>query len=171
MNCVRQGDALGAPTVGTWHPACGIGDSLEAGAVLGRVRRAGKWVLLVVPPQGRGLVTEVLPAFSRVEWGTPLVRIGGEIAAAKDSEAEPAPDGVEVVLAPMVGTLYLQNRPGEPAYAPEGSQVERAQTLALVEVMKTLTPVKAPRGGRLVRWLTEDGQSVSQGEPLAWIEV
>jgi acetyl-CoA carboxylase biotin carboxyl carrier protein len=78
---------------------------------------------------------------------------------------------VEVVLAPMVGTLYLQNRPGEPPYAPEGSPVERAQTLALVEVMKTLTPVKSPCGGRLVRWLAQDGQSVAQGEPLAWIEV
>ena len=171
MNCVREGDALGAPTVGSWHPACGVGDALEAGDVLGKVWRAGKWVPLHVPPQGSGLVTELLPAFSRVEWGTPLVRIGGEIAASKASEEEPAPEGVEVVEAPMVGTLYLQNRPGEPAYAPEGSLVERAQTLALVEVMKTLTPVKSPCAGRLVRWLAEDGVSVSQGEPLAWIEV
>jgi acetyl-CoA carboxylase biotin carboxyl carrier protein len=106
-----------------------------------------------------------------VEWATPLVRIGGEIAASEEPEVEPAPEGVEVVQAPMVGTLYLQNRPGEPRYAPEGSMVERAQTLALVEVMKTLTPVKAPCGGCLVRWLVEDGMSVSQGEPLAWIEV
>jgi len=171
VNCVLLGDALAAPTVGTWHPACGTGDALEPGTVLGRVRRAGKWVGLQVPPRTRGLVTEVLPAFSRVEWGTTLVCIGGEILASTEAVAEPTPEGVEVVLAPMVGTLYLQNRPGEPAYAPEGSGVERSQTLALVEVMKTLTPVKSPCAGRLVRWLAEDGMSVSQGEPLAWIEV
>jgi len=157
--------------VGRWHPEVAAGDRITDGQVVGRLRRAGKWIAVSMPSGGAGLVVDVLAGWTRVEWGSVLVQLGESASLDDASEAEEAPDGVEVVIAPMVGTLYLQGGPGQSRYAEEGLSVERAQTLALIEVMKTLTPVKAPVAGRLVRWLVQDGDSVAQGESLAWIEV
>jgi acetyl-CoA carboxylase biotin carboxyl carrier protein len=70
----------------------------------------------------------------------------------------------------MVGTVYLQPNPGSPAFVQVGDTVEAGQTLMIVEAMKTMNPIPAPKGGKIVEILVADGQPVEFGEPLAVIE-
>jgi acetyl-CoA carboxylase biotin carboxyl carrier protein len=70
----------------------------------------------------------------------------------------------------MVGTVYLQPNPGSPAFVQIGDMVEAGQTLFIIEAMKTMNPVPAPRAGKLLEILIEDTQPVEFGEPLAIIE-
>jgi acetyl-CoA carboxylase biotin carboxyl carrier protein len=89
-------------------------------------------------------------------------------AAAPRAEAEPEFGG-DPVNSPMVGTVYLQPEPGAPPFVRVGDLVSEGQTLLLVEAMKTMNPIPAPRAGRLVQVLVADGQPVEFGEPLAVI--
>jgi acetyl-CoA carboxylase biotin carboxyl carrier protein len=86
-------------------------------------------------------------------------------APAPASAAPELPAG-EVVASPMVGTVYLQPQPGAPPFAVAGQAVEAGQTLLLVEAMKTMNPIVAPRAGVVREFLVGDGQPVEFGEPL-----
>ncbi|MFN9711375.1 MAG: acetyl-CoA carboxylase biotin carboxyl carrier protein [Alphaproteobacteria bacterium] len=90
-------------------------------------------------------------------------------AAAAVAEAAPAAKG-DPVKSPMVGTVYLQPNPGSPAFVKVGDTVEAGQTLFIIEAMKTMNPVPAPRAGKIVQVLIDDAQPVEFGEPLAIIE-
>ncbi len=76
----------------------------------------------------------------------------------------------DVVKSPMVGTVYLQPNPDSPAFVAVGDTVEAGQTLFIIEAMKTMNPVPAPRAGKIVEVLIADSQPVEFGEPLAIIE-
>jgi acetyl-CoA carboxylase biotin carboxyl carrier protein len=91
-------------------------------------------------------------------------------AAAPAPSAAPARAAGDEVKSPMVGTVYLQPNPGSPAFVKVGDTVEAGQTLFIVEAMKTMNPIPAPRGGKIVEILVEDAQPVEFGEPLAIIE-
>jgi len=84
---------------------------------------------------------------------------------------EPAkPEAVgDIVTSPMVGTIYLQPQPGAPPFAKVGDSVIAGQTLLLVEAMKTMNPIAAPRAGTVLEILVADAQPVEFGEPLAVI--
>ena len=86
--------------------------------------------------------------------------------AAPAAEAAPARARGEEVKSPMVGTIYLQPSPGSDPFVKVGDQVEAGQTLFIVEAMKTMNPIPAPKAGRLLEILVEDGQPVEFGEPL-----
>ena len=88
-------------------------------------------------------------------------------AAAPAVAARAAGDEVK---SPMVGTIYLQPNPTSPIFVKVGDMVEAGQTLFIVEAMKTMNPIPAPRAGKIVEILVEDGQPVEFGEPLAIIE-
>ncbi len=75
----------------------------------------------------------------------------------------------DVVKSPMVGTVYLQAQPGSPPFAKVGDKIAEGQTLLLVEAMKTMNPIVAPRAGVLIELLVGDAQPVEYGEPLAII--
>ena len=75
-----------------------------------------------------------------------------------------------VVTSPMVGTAYVGPEPGARPYVEVGSQVRAGQTLLIVEAMKTMNQIPAPRAGRVVQILVEDAQPVEFGEPLMIIE-
>jgi acetyl-CoA carboxylase biotin carboxyl carrier protein len=70
----------------------------------------------------------------------------------------------------MVGTIYLQPQPGADPFVKVGDTVAAGQTLFIVEAMKTMNPIPAPKGGRIVEILIADAQPVEFGEPLAIIE-
>jgi len=81
----------------------------------------------------------------------------------------PAQAAGEVVKSPMVGTVYLQPQPGAPPFAKVGDTVTEGQTLLLIEAMKTMNPITAPKAGKLVEYLVADAQPVEYGEPLVVI--
>ena len=74
------------------------------------------------------------------------------------------------VTSPMVGTVYLQPEPGAPAFVSVGTQVAEGDTLLIVEAMKTMNHIPAPRAGTVKRILAEDGGVVEFGTPLVIIE-
>lgn len=94
-------------------------------------------------------------------------------AAAPASAPAPAVEPVrsgDVVKSPMVGTAYLQPQPGAPAFVKVGDQVSEGQTLVIVEAMKTMNPIAAPRAGTVVEILVSDAQPVEFGQPLVVLE-
>jgi acetyl-CoA carboxylase biotin carboxyl carrier protein len=75
-----------------------------------------------------------------------------------------------VVISPMVGTAYAAGEPGGKPFIDIGSKVKAGDTLLIVEAMKTMNQIPAPRGGTVIQILFEDGQPVEFGEPLVIIE-
>jgi len=86
-------------------------------------------------------------------------------AAAADFSRHPG-----LVTSPMVGTAYRAPEPGAKPFVEEGAEVSAGQTLLIVEAMKTMNSIPAPRAGKVTRILVEDGQPVEFGEPLMIIE-
>ncbi len=98
-------------------------------------------------------------------------------AAAAPAAAPAAPAPVEdpashpgAVLSPMVGTVYLAAEPGADPFVSVGTQVSEGQTLLIVEAMKTMNHIPAPKAGTVKRILAEDGGAVEFGSPLMIIE-
>ncbi|WP_298161468.1 acetyl-CoA carboxylase biotin carboxyl carrier protein [Brevundimonas sp.] len=76
----------------------------------------------------------------------------------------------ETVKSPMVGTVYLQASPEAPPFAKAGDKVKKGQTLLIVEAMKTMNPIQAPRDGVVQEILVGDAQPVEFGEALVVLE-
>jgi acetyl-CoA carboxylase biotin carboxyl carrier protein len=74
------------------------------------------------------------------------------------------------VTSPMVGTAYLGPEPGARPFVDVGSKVVAGDTLLIVEAMKTMNQIPAPRSGTVTRILVEDAHPVEFGEPLMIIE-
>ena len=70
----------------------------------------------------------------------------------------------------MVGTAYRSPSPDAAPFIEEGQQVQKGQTLLIVEAMKTMNQIQSPSSGRVTQILVEDGQPVEFGEPLVIIE-
>jgi acetyl-CoA carboxylase biotin carboxyl carrier protein len=85
--------------------------------------------------------------------------------AARDPADEPG-----LVASPMVGTAYLQAEPDTPPFVKVGDSVGEGQTILIIEAMKTMNQIPAPRAGRVKRILVEDGQPVEFGAPLLVLE-
>jgi acetyl-CoA carboxylase biotin carboxyl carrier protein len=123
-----------------------------------RVRVARKMNVKTAPsalpiPAGPELTSEPAPA----------------VSAAKASTLDPATHA-GVVKSPMVGTVYRSPSPGASAFIEVGAEVKQGQTLLIIEAMKTMNQIPAPRAGKVVQILVENGQPVEYGEPLAIIE-
>jgi acetyl-CoA carboxylase biotin carboxyl carrier protein len=89
--------------------------------------------------------------------------------AAAKAAADPAKHP-GAVPSPMVGTAYLSPQPGAKPFVEEGSDVREGETLLIIEAMKTMNAIAAPRAGKVTKILIEDGQPVEFGEPLFIIE-
>ncbi len=74
------------------------------------------------------------------------------------------------VTSPMVGTAYLSAEPGAAPFVSVGSTVTEGQTVLIIEAMKTMNQIPAPRAGTVKRILTADGNAVEYGAPLMIIE-
>ena len=74
------------------------------------------------------------------------------------------------VTSPMVGTIYLSAEPGATPFVAVGAQVTEGQTVLIIEAMKTMNHIPAPRPGRVKRILVEDGSPVEFGAPLIILE-
>ncbi|WP_297341540.1 acetyl-CoA carboxylase biotin carboxyl carrier protein [Pseudophaeobacter sp.] len=104
------------------------------------------------------------------------VQVAAAPVAAAAAPAAPAPAAEDpashpgAVTSPMVGTVYLQAEPGAPAFIAVGKQVNEGDTILIVEAMKTMNHIPAPKSGTVKRILVEDGAAVEFGSPLAIIE-
>lgn len=118
-----------------------------------------------------------------IEQGTLRVRVvrnggGGGVVAAPAPQPAPAPAPVAeepkkaagAVPSPMVGTAYLAPEPGASRFIEIGAQVSAGQTCMIIEAMKTMNPITAPKAGKVTAILIDDGQPVEYGEPLFVIE-
>src|SRR5262245_4329423 len=108
-------------------------------------------------------VTATAPAALRVEVAPPAS--AETTAKVIDPSKHPG-----VVISPMVGTAYAAPEPGAKPFIDIGSTVKAGDTLLIVEAMKTMNQIPAPRAGTVIQILFEDGQPVEFGEPLVIIE-
>ncbi|MEX2650118.1 MAG: acetyl-CoA carboxylase biotin carboxyl carrier protein subunit [Alphaproteobacteria bacterium] len=92
---------------------------------------------------------------------SPPVAARSEPAAT--ARAEPS---AGAVTSPMVGTVYLSPEPGAPPYVTPGDAVAEGQTLLVIEAMKVMNPIKAPRAGRVLDVPVANGSPVEYGEVL-----
>jgi acetyl-CoA carboxylase biotin carboxyl carrier protein len=88
------------------------------------------------------------------------------LPAAAAADAAPA----NAVTSPMVGTVYLAAEPGAPHFVKVGDRVREGQTLLIIEAMKVMNPIRAPRSGAVTRIMVSNGSPVEYGEPLLVIE-
>ena len=82
------------------------------------------------------------------------------------AEAAVGDVGGESVRSPMVGTAFLSPEPGSEPFVSVGDAVKAGDTLLIVEAMKVMNPITAPRGGVVKQLLVENGQPVEFDQPL-----
>ena len=101
-----------------------------------------------------------------MQAATTLITAAGPAAAAPEDPAQHP----GAVTSPMVGTIYLSAEPGAAAFVQVGSVVTEGQTVLIIEAMKTMNHIPAPRAGTVKRILVSDGNAVEYGAPLLIIE-
>ena len=112
---------------------------------------------------GKAVMAAAAPALEPMPNGT--VKNGADHAATVNGIA---PQGA--VTSPIVGVAYLAPQPGAAPFVRIGDEVSEGQTLLIIEAMKVMNQIRAPRGGRLARIFVEDAQAVEYGAPLMLIE-
>lgn len=95
----------------------------------------------------------------------PLAAAAPAIALAPSADNHPG-----TLKSPMVGTCYRSPEPGAPTFVEVGSTVKAGQTVLIIEAMKTMNHIPAPKAGTVKAVLVENGQPVEFGEPLLIIE-
>jgi acetyl-CoA carboxylase biotin carboxyl carrier protein len=118
-----------------------------------RVSRGGTMVQTIAAPS---------PAFHHA----PAHAVHAAEPAAKARDA----DHPGTVKSPMVGTCYRTPSPGAAAFIELGSEVREGQTILIIEAMKTMNQIAAPRAGKVTHIFVENAQPVEFGEPLVVIE-
>jgi acetyl-CoA carboxylase biotin carboxyl carrier protein len=122
----------------------------------------------------------------RVSRQTAVHQVAPLVAAAPAAIAAPSAPGSAVAApaatatdlskhpgalkSPMVGTVYLAPGPGDPAFVEPGAKVTQGQTILIIEAMKTMNHIPAPKAGVVTAILVGNGQPVEFGELLAIIE-
>ncbi len=92
-------------------------------------------------------------------------------AANADAPATTAiDDHPGAVTAPMVGTAYMAAEPDAPAFISKGASVNEGDTILIIEAMKVMNPIKAPRSGTVTQIVVENGTPVEFGDVLVVIE-
>ena len=97
----------------------------------------------------------------------PAAPAGAPIPAAAETADASHPGAV---VSPMVGTVYLLPEPGAPPFVKLGQEVKAGETLLIIEAMKVMNPLPAPRAGRLAAILVENGAPVEYGAVLMIVE-
>ncbi len=119
------------------------------------------------------VVRAVAAAAAVTHIAPPGAIAGHNPAPTASPPASPADDLASnpgLVRSPMVGTVYLASEPSAAPFVGEGDQVKAGDTLLIVEAMKVMNPIVAPRGGTVRRLLVENGQPIEFDQPLAIID-
>ena len=91
-------------------------------------------------------------------------------APVAEAPTAPAPSSANAIKSPMVGTVFLAAEPGAKPFAGVGDTVSEGQTLVIIEAMKVMNPIAAPRAGKVVQVMVANGQPVEFDQPLLVIE-
>lgn len=133
---------------------------LESGNHRLRVSRGSTGMVAAAVPAAAPAPAPVVAAAAPA----PAVEAAAPVAPA---EAENHPGAVK---SPMVGTAYLAPEPSAADFIKVGDTVSQGQTLLIVEAMKTMNPIAAPNGGKVVDILVSNEEPVEFGQPLVIIE-
>ena len=118
------------------------------------------------------LVTQVTAPVAAA--ATPVAAAAAPAAAAAAPAAAAVSDDPAshpgAVTSPMVGTIYMSAEPGAPAFSAVGTTVKEGDTLLIIEAMKTMNHIPAPKSGTIKRIMVENGAPVEYGAPLMIIE-
>jgi acetyl-CoA carboxylase biotin carboxyl carrier protein len=123
-----------------------------------------------------GLRVRVAREIVSIATAAALAQAPIQAAAAAAPAAAAKPPGEDPVThpgcvrSPMVGTTYLGPEPGAAPFVEVGSRVAQGQTILIIEAMKTMNHIPAPKAGTVTRILVGNRQPVEFGEPLAIIE-
>ena len=123
-----------------------------------------------VSRQQNQVVTQVTAAAPVTAAPAAAAPAAASAAAAPVEAASDPADLPGAVTSPMVGTIYMQAEPGAPAFITVGASVNEGDTLLIVEAMKTMNHIPAPKSGTVKRILVEDGAAVEYGAPLVVLE-
>ena len=112
---------------------------------------------------------------SRVTGAMPVAAVAPPVAAPAAAPVAEAPSANPAshpgaVTSPMVGTVYTSPEPDAPAFISEGDTVKAGQTLFIVEAMKVMNPITAPKAGKISTILVQNAQPVEFGEALVIVE-
>jgi len=112
------------------------------------------------------------PQYVQAPIAAPAYAAPAAVAATAAVAAAPvdARNNKNAVTAPMVGTAYLSPAPGARAFIEVGATVKEGQTILIIEAMKTMNQIPAPRSGKVTEILVQDSSPVEYGEPLVIIE-
>ena len=120
-----------------------------------------------VSRQMQTVVQASVPAAAMPMASAPTAAPAAAAAPAESSDPAAHPGAV---TSPMVGTVYMAPEPGAAAFVSTGATVKEGDTLLIIEAMKTMNHIPAPRAGTVKRILVEDGAPVEFGAPLVIIE-
>jgi len=117
------------------------------------------------------VVAAPAPVYAAPAMAAPVAAapVAAAAPAAAAADADPA-NHPGAVTSPMVGTAYLAPEPGASAFVKVGDTVKEGQTLLIVEAMKTMNHIPAPKSGTVKRILVDDGSPVEYGAPLMIVE-
>jgi acetyl-CoA carboxylase biotin carboxyl carrier protein len=110
------------------------------------------------------------PQYVQAPIAAPVAAAGAAPAAAVAAAPADARSNKNAVTAPMVGTAYLSPAPGARPFIEVGASVKEGQTILIIEAMKTMNQIPAPRSGKVTEILVSDASPVEYGEPLIVIE-
>jgi len=113
--------------------------------------------------------TQVVMQAATVAAAPAAAPMGAAAPVAVSADADPA-SHPGAVTSPMVGTVYMAGEPGAAAFVSVGTVVKEGDTLLIIEAMKTMNHIPAPRAGTVKRILVEDGGPVEYGAPLVILE-
>ena len=88
----------------------------------------------------------------------------------KTEKSQLPKDHKNAITSPMVGTIYLSNDPKSEPFVKPGDNIQKGQALLIIEAMKTMNPINAPRAGTVTKILVKNEQPVEFGEELLLIE-
>ncbi len=118
-------------------------------------------------------VQQTIVPVSDISALSPVAQKAASAEATATPEKQPENEWLNhpgIIAAQMVGTVYLAPGPGADPFITVGSKVEQGQTLFIIEAMKVMNMIKAPRAGTVKHIFVKDAQPIEYGDPIVIVE-